>query len=705
MKKIFILLTLVISSFSYCLDTKTHVYVGQEVINDLQDGYVTIPPYGNFSVEPNLVSAILSNQSTYLMGNIGPDGFPDIIGGQMTTHPGLENGWKTDDWLKWVVDKAKQPKEIAFAYGYLSHASADTFAHTYVNWYAGDSFNLTDGEIDVELRHKFLESFIAKHQPALRNSTGSPLNLLPHQVVASENTLPIEFIHNTLLMNDDVANQYLASGTASYLGKMHSIRQNLISYNKELNDSMNFWDSSVEDLEKLMQLTSLQIEDIPVSALAGGACELNTSEERIKGSCKSREKLLFGWGSCKAYYWTVKTYQNLVCDGVEKIRDLAAEYEKFIEDVLLMQRQIDKQKAIMEALSENWIRGIDLASREYIKLSARTAQALLAPSPNIPEIQSDITEWLTCYGIVFGGVPYQGTNTLCLAGDIFAELMDLIEDFQDLSQLERSLLVGYGGSKALEEVERLKQRLQDKIKDELMEELVARVDADIIDFAERFSEDATSTLLDSQFSIDNSHKNLLLIPNMASRVSAEMHLDNQGKFSPNEFNVIYNSIILSKLSLLSVNSINDLAVKAGMTNNSTLYFGYPLFDNAGPQNILFSSIKSIDGNHQWMSTAPPYPRATYDENQTNVLSFGYDSSDGTKGFRFWADHQAREKLFLKIFKGPLTPGLENPAVLGFDNVLPSNYPYQVCQSNPFPFDIHDKACVVSWLIPILNLLN
>ena len=125
-----------------------------ELINDLEDGKVNIAPYGNFDVDPEISDAILQNQKVYRMGNIGPDGFPDVIGGQVTVHPGLEDGiidddtetlvsgWKSDTWFQWVLSKAQTPQEKAFAYGFLGHGAADTFAHTYVNMYSGDIFDI-----------------------------------------------------------------------------------------------------------------------------------------------------------------------------------------------------------------------------------------------------------------------------------------------------------------------------------------------------------------------------------------------------------------------------------------------------------------------------------------------------------------------------------------------------------------------------------
>ena len=356
----------------------------------------------------------------------------------------------------------------------------------------------------------------------------------------------------------------------------------------------------------------------------------------------------------------------------------------------------------MEAITQNWIAGIDIATKEYIKLSARTTKHMLEPVPNISAIKSDLGNWLLCYGTVFGGIPYQGTQTLCLSKDIYEDVIGLILDFNNLSDLDRRLLIGYGGSEALEKMGEAEQRLKNKVKAELMEKLLGSLDTEVKYFIDTFVKDPNATLLNTQFSIDNSNKNLLLIPSVANRIQADMHLDVKGKFDPIEFNLIYNAIVLSKLSLLSPDKLNELAIVAGVSD-SLVYNGAPLYNTSGPENILFSSIKSIDGNHQWMYQAPPYPKTIFD-NTLPVLSFGYSENDGFGGFRLWTEPQAREKIFLKIFKGPLAPALESPSMVGYTNIIPSDYPYRSCKSNPFPLNVDDQRCTMSWLIPILIML-
>jgi len=84
----------------------------------------------------------------------GGDIYPDLVIGQTTTHPGVDGAWQTDDWLRHMVRNAMNPREVTIASGYPAHASSDVFAHSYLNNYAGDVFELGD-ERAVEIRQAF----------------------------------------------------------------------------------------------------------------------------------------------------------------------------------------------------------------------------------------------------------------------------------------------------------------------------------------------------------------------------------------------------------------------------------------------------------------------------------------------------------------------------------------------------------------------
>jgi hypothetical protein len=158
------------------------------------------------------------------MGHIGPDAFPDILVGQMIVHPGVKRAWKSDEWLRYVYQRAgADPSRLAYALGNLGHAAGDVFAHTYVNLYAGDSFVLGDGETDVELRHYALESFIDRHTPPLRDAFGHSIGD-PANVVRA----PARFLRDALILAAPAADQYKREATsAHHLLAMRGVRQAL----------------------------------------------------------------------------------------------------------------------------------------------------------------------------------------------------------------------------------------------------------------------------------------------------------------------------------------------------------------------------------------------------------------------------------------------------------------------------------------------
>ena len=64
----------------------------------------------------------------------------------------------------------------------------------------------------------------------------------------------------------------------------------------------------------------------------------------------------------------------------------------------------------------------------------------------------------------------------------------------------------------------------------------------------------------------------------------------------------------------------------------------------------------------------------------------------------------RDRLFRKLFIGPLSPGIEIPSAIGKSRLVGPEYPYDVCVAYPYPSDIKDKTCTAIILIPILSML-
>ncbi len=630
MKKILLPLLLAGSSL-LAFDTRSHVWIAQEVINDLEDGKLTIAPYGEFDVDPSVASAILENKRVYRMGNIGPDGFPDVIGGQVTVHPGLEDGfiddetevtthgWKSDEWFKWVLSKAETPQEKAFAYGFLGHGASDTFAHTYVNMYAGDIFDMNDGETDVEKRHIFLEKYISDRLPDLVDSDGNYIGE-PFEVVAINDDLPISYIKTTLLMNEDVAEQYALSSTANYLAKMYEFRQKIAALdddNTETSTDTDF-DVATED-------------------------------------CNT------GW------------YPGKILFSIFSSQDEACEEKNFLRTKLDKITQIKANYNIEKySFKKAWLTQIDHAIDEYIKASSRMNQGFMDVNG---ETYSQLTDWINCYGTSFTDPTTLGAQAVEGSCNISNKIKDELSFLDDITgKVDFTILSG------------LKSNVKD-LSDSLGYEIIDLIGVAALEIITVKDQDVSHDSLNEQFGIDESDKNLLLIGDIAERVEAEMALENE-KLNPETFHVLYNAVVLSKLSLLSPEQINLLITRAGVANT----YQYPtVLDNEF--NILFNTIKTIDGNHQWMHQAPPYPCLNGFSDTTDHF-YGYVNNE-THGMKLFETHQLRFQVFNKIFKGPLSLGLETPELINMDSILSSDYPFVSCEANPFPNGVDDQFCSVT----------
>ena len=156
----------------------THNFTGDNAWADATgDGLVTIQGR-TYPVNPRVVLALQQKQAWYNAGVVGPDGFPDLIMGQSVIHP--EN---TGKWLNRVFDLAwaaqtdpgyteSQKLEIlAFAYGFLTHAAGDMWAHTLVNDFAGGVFpsvgEITDDPAEAvkAVKHLIVEGYIGDATP------------------------------------------------------------------------------------------------------------------------------------------------------------------------------------------------------------------------------------------------------------------------------------------------------------------------------------------------------------------------------------------------------------------------------------------------------------------------------------------------------------------------------------------------------------
>ncbi len=261
------------SSFSYAFKIDTHVWIGQQIINDLEDdGKIAIKTGAdtiNIDINPEIKDAILNNKSAYLLGNIGPDAAPDVIAGQVFIHPGVQDenenyiGWTTDQWLKHLLNKSESSSTAsAYTYGFLGHAASDVFAHTYVNQYAGGVFNLFDGEVLSEVRHFTLEGFIANYNPPLMNNEGQ--NLGEAWQVIEQDDRVARFVRDALIYDPEVKQEYEKGIAGIHMVAFHKLKRevNTLSNDEVWNDLDVWFTQVIFDYITGIELTDSQAQAV-----------------------------------------------------------------------------------------------------------------------------------------------------------------------------------------------------------------------------------------------------------------------------------------------------------------------------------------------------------------------------------------------------------------------------------------------------------
>jgi hypothetical protein len=96
MKKytLFLFIIFISSTNAYSFDLKTHLWVAQQLLNDVVKNKTITINEKRYELNKEVLSALINNPAHFRMGTLGIDVFPDPIVGQITAHPGLNNGWK-----------------------------------------------------------------------------------------------------------------------------------------------------------------------------------------------------------------------------------------------------------------------------------------------------------------------------------------------------------------------------------------------------------------------------------------------------------------------------------------------------------------------------------------------------------------------------------------------------------------------------------
>lgn len=693
------LVCLVLSGNVFAHKIDTHVWIAQQVLNDvLPDGSLKLPGFdGEIPIHESLHQNLIDCQDEYRMGSIGPDAFPDMVGGQMTTHPGAPEDvefpanvkkWQTNDWLKHVLSKGAIYGGCAnaFAFGYLTHAASDVFAHTYVNIYAGDIFDFGDG-LEEELRHMALEAFVSEHMPPIRNLNGSIL--YPDKIVE----VPAEFVRDTLILNSTVADQYRPITETKYLAAMYDLWAKLNEMIKVAEDLAD--EVAQETLQLKVCLLPLQIP-IPIPCIPGltdcfinvgidiGCVDLDPVYDKICLNCGN-------YNACDIA--DVKWCEHFNACPLIPTDPVGCTTHEILDD----SGQILADLIALPLYQ--WRDAVEQAVLQYAYTQEEIAREIMRGDEGDP--MGAYSRWLTCWGPAFSGaIPTVVGHTCDTSLNVLHSITSGISSFRSkVSQLTGD--VGWALDPA--------QKISEEIKPVLYEGLLDQLDAIAADggtldslILMRRTEHNDGTL-NEEFAINSSPKALLEIPDVAARVRAEMMIDpSTGEWSPDDYPVIHNSIALSKLLLLPYWQVNQLVTNAGVDSTAYGPVLYPGISWIGsPFSPLLGMARSIDGSHQWQEYSPPYARdcdnlpesddldpmevcIQRDESYSAERNYGYSFSDPERGFRLWQDCETREKVFNRIFKGPIAPGLEQATELGFAELLPLDHPLRGTTEKPFP---------------------
>lgn len=367
MKKnaIFLFSLLVFCINVYSFDLKTHLWIAQQVLNDVVKNKGITINNKRYELNNQVLTALINNPAHFRMGTLGIDVFPDPIVGQITAHPGLSNGWKTDDWIQHVLNSASTPSEIAFAYGYACHAAMDIFAHTYVNAYAGDIFQLSD-EIIVERRHFALEKHIGNHLPSVLSADGTPLNDYASLVSA-----PHGFLSKTFILNNTVSDEYVKSGSL-HLVAMNGLYNMVKEMDKTNQTIISLLSSNYLNLLKEEQRLILELDkNVRLTAQAG--LQLNLAKEALDLKTATNkiliDKIKLERDLINACTYTKKNIESIIeqkykiiNDGNDLINnyeneiiDIKANVMKLTTDIGLLPLTISKE--IFEEISR-WVPGV-----------------------------------------------------------------------------------------------------------------------------------------------------------------------------------------------------------------------------------------------------------------------------------------------------------------------------------------------------------
>lgn len=594
---------------------RSHLWIADQVFQDLRDCKLTIQGQ-EFDVPRETCDIIRADpdrfRAHFLAGSLGPDAFPDLVVGQSIIHPGARNrageALGADYWLRLLLDRAEQPDEVAFAWGFAMHYAGDSFAHSYVNNYAGDVFELfTGGTPNVELRHFRLEKYIDQH--------------LDYRPDVSLLRVPEAFVARQLVQYD-----YSQIEGVSGLATQHM---------------RTMW--AALDLARQARAHAPQLEAESRRRVAAAAVELERVEDavgvpRSGGAPIDRRMRPEGISS---RHW-------------RQLRDAHERYEDEVD-------RANRDRGLVR-FTQAWAADVERTFEHYIAASLDFGRDMAATGgQNVPYQGRDsmlqpYRDWFRCYGDVLRGVPLEVGEATCahirelgaemdfgeaaLRATSGAEVSSLYLDLLNFNRWVQRRLVGFAidlASVVDGNVARLIRELTDP----------AHVSADALNNAFDGSDNGQLAFtcvrdwIDADLALYRDSAQMPENPEAGCN-SAERRTS----MDPYAFRPLAYAVTLAKLSLLDHDGVRQVAARFGGDAGQIRMSDHRRY------SVLIDSVRSLDGSHQWQSVSLPFPRERGARERPFVTA-GYGRAEaGPAGFPFYQTEGLRGRVFAALFPVP-----------------------------------------------------
>ena len=637
---------------------RTHLYIADQVWQDLADCRVSIRG-ADFAVPAEACRAIRAHRGEFLAGALGPDVFPDVLVGQAIVHPGVPNGWQAADWLNHLLGNARTDDQLAFAWGYAMHFAGDTFAHSYVNNYAGGIFEIgADRTKGIELRHFRLEKYIDQR--------------LDYRIDPAVIRAPAAWLAQQLIQYD------YAAGGGPRVGDF---------YDSAAADPQAFLRSSRQRLRAsgvaAPVTTILTILDLARVARVRAPGQEAAERARLDATLAAARAVeqRHGLPTSDTMIFDERSPGHARLNGTQR-SEVQAAYRTHRAQIEAWQ-----QARALTVFTAEWARDLEIVAQRYIEASLEFGQTMVRDAgPDRPPLQERASataayrRWLACYAPVLEGQPAAAGDLVC------ARLQAMRSDLA----LRRAALLSSLGAQPRSTYFRLLQLdeylgglvedfvvglvgLRDQSFGDLLEEGLAPTTVTPETLNTTFAT-APNGQLAFQCASDWIDADLGLRAPLAS--GADGPCDNAPRtrttLDPERFAALDNALVLARLALLDQQGVR--AVTARFGGNAA----EPRMGTQRRYSVLLDSVRSLDGSHQWRGTSMPFPRRQAYRPAFTPVSAGYafGGASGPAGFPLYQSGALRRTAFTALFR-PF-----EGAILMRAEMQPQAYPFRPCDGDP-----------------------